>query len=518
MDTDVAVLAERRAKLAKLREEHFVSERDITSAPDITSVDEYRAKFQAARKQSGQLEGGRGQETDEHRIFFAQGRRKTNNHQPQPQPQSQSDLTFNPLIAEAKQRRSRGVKTETLEDGEASHSYRSEATLENIDQSLTGNGDGKFNTELEQVVEKEKSSKFYRDGEYISPSPSDDPGYQSAANSPNEFLKRAKEGKEAEERRSPKQNQLLNIEAAIDPLSVSLPETFLKTVKKDLSQSIKSTTSTKSKVHYDPRIFSAKKRKQSVDPETEYFHNMSKFYGEMHARFPEYEEPRKVSHERPNTDTDTELLETIDLTDPAHGKAVDSYSLADTVSIKTDLTDIAGDGEREGEGGNRKLRSLGESVILSVSSFGSNMRENMRENISGRVRERAGEDRVWARRTESPAECKICKHKRGTSWWTIIGLLLVDLITLIILFYGYNTLRQFHEGKAVFDSVICFDFTHCTALIRLRPNVGREERPASPGPPGQGGNPAAAQHQPDRGTPAQRSQSGPAPHHRDVRR
>ena len=449
----MAVLAERRAKLAKLREEHFVSGGDITSAPDITSVDEYRAKFHAAaREQSGQLEGGGARQTEEHRIFFAQGRRNSNKHQTQFQ--SQSDLTWNPLIAEAKERKSRGVKTETLEDSEAALSYRSDDTLENMEQSLAGNGVGKFSKDLEQIVEKEKSSKFYRDGEYISPSPSDDPGYQSAANSPNEFLKRTKEGGELEERRSPQQKPLLNIEAAIDPLSVSLPERFLKTVKTDLSQSIKSTTSTKSKVHYDPRIFSAKKRKQSADPEKEYFHNMSKFYGEIHARFPEYEEPslvRQERQERPKTEPDSDLLETINLTDPGDARAGDSYSLADTVSIKTDLTDITGGGERErerererdrereGERGNRKLKSLGESVILS---------------ISGRVRERLGgsgvvEETVWARRTDSPGEveCKICKHPRRTSWWTVIGLLMIDLITLIILFYGYDTLK-FHGGKA----------------------------------------------------------------------
>ena len=34
--TDVAVLAERRAKMAKLRSEHFVADRDVTSAPHIT--------------------------------------------------------------------------------------------------------------------------------------------------------------------------------------------------------------------------------------------------------------------------------------------------------------------------------------------------------------------------------------------------------------------------------------------------------------------------------------------------
>ena len=92
------------------------------------------------------------------------------------------------------------------------------------------------------------------------------------------------------------------------------------------------------------------------------------------------------------------------------------------------------------------MRTLGESVILSVSSFG--------QNISGRVRERlagsgAAEQVNWARRSSSPGEveCKICKHKRGTSWCTVTGLLIVDLVTLIILFYGYNTLRQIQEGK-----------------------------------------------------------------------
>jgi len=43
----VAVLAERRAKMAKLRSEHFVAGRDVTSAPHITSVDEYADTFGA---------------------------------------------------------------------------------------------------------------------------------------------------------------------------------------------------------------------------------------------------------------------------------------------------------------------------------------------------------------------------------------------------------------------------------------------------------------------------------------
>ena len=41
METDVAVMAERRAKMARLRSEHFVAGRDVTSAPRVTSVDEF---------------------------------------------------------------------------------------------------------------------------------------------------------------------------------------------------------------------------------------------------------------------------------------------------------------------------------------------------------------------------------------------------------------------------------------------------------------------------------------------
>ena len=41
METDVAVLAERRAKMARLRTEHFVAGMEVTSAPSVTSVDEF---------------------------------------------------------------------------------------------------------------------------------------------------------------------------------------------------------------------------------------------------------------------------------------------------------------------------------------------------------------------------------------------------------------------------------------------------------------------------------------------
>ena len=49
VETDSSrLLAERRAKLAKLRGEIFVQDRDITSAPALTLVDEFHETFGAA--------------------------------------------------------------------------------------------------------------------------------------------------------------------------------------------------------------------------------------------------------------------------------------------------------------------------------------------------------------------------------------------------------------------------------------------------------------------------------------
>ena len=42
----------------------------------------------------------------------------------------------------------------------------------------------------------------------------------------------------------------------------------------------------RSRVHYDPRIFAKDKKKPEDDPETEYFRNMSRFYGEMNQKYP----------------------------------------------------------------------------------------------------------------------------------------------------------------------------------------------------------------------------------------
>ena len=130
----MAVLAERRAKLAKLREEHFVLDRDITSAPDITSVDEYRTKFNAGMKQLAQ-QGETTRAIEEHKIFFAHGKKNVN--------PNQSDLDFNPLIDLARQRKTRSAKSDGgLDNEDFDHlSHRSDETLENIEVDLVdGNG------------------------------------------------------------------------------------------------------------------------------------------------------------------------------------------------------------------------------------------------------------------------------------------------------------------------------------------------------------------------------------------
>ena len=111
-DVDVTVLAERRAKLAKLRGEHFVQNRDITSAPSVTVVDEFEHKFGAADRQRHEAAKGISKNAVDHKIFYAENdkvgkERKT------------SDLEFNTLVNEAN-RRGRYNATFTDEEDELS--------------------------------------------------------------------------------------------------------------------------------------------------------------------------------------------------------------------------------------------------------------------------------------------------------------------------------------------------------------------------------------------------------------
>ena len=61
-------------------------------------------------------------------------------------------------------------------------------------------------------------------------------------------------------------------------------------------------------------------------------------------------------------------------------------------------------------------------------------------------------DESWAQRSVSPPdsqgeECK-CRHKRGgVSCWTVIGLIMIDILTLCLLIGGYNELKRFHHDN-----------------------------------------------------------------------
>ena len=93
METDVAVLAERRAKMAKLRSEHFVAGRDVTSAPHITSVDEYADTFGAAEhRKYDDLDDFGAIGHEEQKIFYANGPKQNRLEN------KKSDLSLSPCL------------------------------------------------------------------------------------------------------------------------------------------------------------------------------------------------------------------------------------------------------------------------------------------------------------------------------------------------------------------------------------------------------------------------------------
>ena len=301
----------------------------------------------------------------QHQVFRAQGRVRDD---------KKADLSFNPLIDEANQRRRTKVESvaelkssEGVENtGYVSDDFSEESLEPYIGQSFsqTIGLENKSNEETlpnenshgeSFVVEKEKSSKIYKDGKYLSSHEdhqAPDQGYQT--DSPSDSLRRSAD-KSPESRDAvlvikPSNNQLLKLEPAIDPLSVSLPEAFLKSVKTDLSLSIKSTSSSKSRVHYDPRIFSSKKQKKE-DPEKEYFEKMSRFYGEMNEKYPPTNNNQPQNQSRPvlnaapvttglkiDSAETSETLECIDLEEPSTlSRSAAMDSLTDTISIKTEF-------------------------------------------------------------------------------------------------------------------------------------------------------------------------------------
>ena len=301
----------------------------------------------------------------QHQVFRANGKVSDD---------KKSDLSFNPLINEANQRRRTKVESvaelkssEGVENtGYVSDDFSDESLEPYIGQSFSQSIGLENNSKDQQsiknenslgktlLVEKEKSSKIYKDGKYLNSheEQAQDQGYQTAVNSPSDSMRVAdKASPDSGGGVTKPSNQLLKLEPAIDPLSVSLPEAFLKSVKTDLSQSIKSTSSSKSRVHYDPRIFSSNKQKKE-DPEKEYFDKMSRFYGEMNEKFPP---KNKSSHQsqsqskpvlnaasvttglKVGSEENAEALECIDLEDPGTVSRSAMDSLTDTISIKTEF-------------------------------------------------------------------------------------------------------------------------------------------------------------------------------------
>ena len=67
--------AERRAKLAKLRQAQSLQDRDITSAPSLTKVDEFHEEFGAADKRDAGVEVDVGHGVvDKHKICKTQAK------------------------------------------------------------------------------------------------------------------------------------------------------------------------------------------------------------------------------------------------------------------------------------------------------------------------------------------------------------------------------------------------------------------------------------------------------------
>ena len=198
---DVTVLAERRAKLAKLRGEHFVHDRDITSAPSVTVVDEFEHKFGTANRQQREAANDISNHVVGHKIFYAEkntgGReRKT------------SDLEFNTLVSEAS-RRGRKYSTTGTENFSQEDEYsvaggddrledkkemfiKQTSSIDIEEEELVGNdsefqsaenhrnkvsraftftahdySNDKHTGEKRNILNKEKSTKIYQDGRYI---------------------------------------------------------------------------------------------------------------------------------------------------------------------------------------------------------------------------------------------------------------------------------------------------------------------------------------------------------------
>jgi len=509
---DVTVLAERRAKLAKLRGEHFVHDRDITSAPSVTVVDEFKYEFAAADWQKHTVAGDTSKDLEDHKIFYAENNNERN--------RKTSDLEFNALVNEANRRGGRqsasirddisnlddegdefsitssmsgvgGVdrlehKDEIYKNPEKSFEYTSDMrngnhseypTEETRQRKLTrastfaGHNNHSDKSYKRNPLENEKSTKIYQDGQYVLST--EDLGYQSSASSPNESKRKMSliRMQNDETTDMKKSGPLLKVEKAMDPLSMSLPETFLKTVKSDLSESIKSNTSTRSKVVYDPRMFTGQSKvapNHSLDPEKEYFDKMNKFH-RNEKNHNNYGSPQNKKENRPiderTAGNEPSALECIDLSDPVYSATEkcrrqgrdmpNSPAMSDRTEFES--PDIHGKSRKK-----RKLdnKSIG-GVLLSISNIGLKFGKETGDGVHNRKRGKIDNHPMsssldnsyssWSGRSPHPGhgeedDCKICIHRKRTSCWTVLALLALDVFTIGLIIILFNQMHSQPQG------------------------------------------------------------------------
>jgi hypothetical protein len=204
-----------------------VHDRDITSAPAVTLVDEFHETFGAA----DQRHGGAATASDlaplpaDHKIFYA-GSSKG------PPPASLSDLDHNALVREASQRNHHKSSSTQQDDLQLSPPADHRGTADLIGSAAEGG---------------------------LAASLVEDLGYQSSASSPSES--KGRHGCAGGGTR----NRVIDIDvestkmaaAATVNLSQSMPEGILKAVKTDLAQSLGAIAEkAKSRGIYDPiRLF-----------------------------------------------------------------------------------------------------------------------------------------------------------------------------------------------------------------------------------------------------------------------
>jgi len=441
MDESVAEQAERRAKAAKLRTDLSVQRGELTSAPPVTVVDEFYQKLSQGEQQRREASDGGKNALEQKKIFYAEKGKLDS--------KKKSDLSHNNLLDEAKSR-SQG-KGGGFEKGEEEFSLSSAVSIREV---------------------------TYQDGQYVGHQ--EDQGYQSSLSSPNESqMKRT--GPPAS------QKQLLTVQkATADPFSQSLPESLLGAVKNfggDLSDSIRSNASTRSKVVFDPRIFKTSAPASSPDPEKEYFRQMNKFHSSSTASRQGSIDKGHLSVDLGDRSRDGSLM--------GGASAVGSVVGGLSVASSTERGQQRGNGHGRGGGAShvrkweepttplecidlgdpihreleesmaRSRRTPGSPALSSRTEFGDPDQRGVAQGgsgppllslhtiarVFGRPRGKAStSSRGWSPTSEgapSPegdesssdsSSCHHCQHRRRISCWTVLSLLAVDLFTILLIF------------------------------------------------------------------------------------